>query len=43
MEVSEKERHLIEELRQVPFGRVEVIMVQGQPDRLEKIKESVKL
>lgn len=41
--VSVKEQRLIEELRKVPYGKVEVTMLEGQPDRIEKIKESIKL
>ena len=41
--VSAKERKLLEELRKVRFGRVEVIMSDGQPDHIDKIKESIKL
>jgi len=43
MDVSEKERSLIERLRLIPFGDVHVFMQEGQPQRLEKIKESEKL
>ncbi len=43
MELTEKERKLIEYLRKIPFGEVLVIMHQGEPDRIEKIKEKVKL
>ena len=43
MELSDKEKSLIEELRKVPFGEVLVIMHNGQPDRIEKVKEKVKL
>ena len=41
--VSAKEKRLIEELRKFPFGKVEVTMVEGQPDRIEKSREFVKL
>ena len=41
--VSAKEQRLIEELRKFRFGKVEVTMVDGQPDRIEKSREFVKL
>jgi hypothetical protein len=43
MELSDKERHLIERLRQYPHGVVEIVMVDGQPERTVKIRESEKL
>ena len=41
--VSDKEQRLLEELRKVPHGYVEILMVDGQPKRIEKIKESIQL
>ncbi|KKN50273.1 hypothetical protein LCGC14_0634250 [marine sediment metagenome] len=43
IELSDKERHLIERLRLYPHGVVEVLMVNGQPERTVKIRESEKL
>lgn len=43
LEVTEKERKLIEYLRGIPFGEALVIMHNGEPDRVEKAKEKVKL
>ncbi len=43
LEVTEKERKLIEYLRALPYGEVTVIMHNGEPDRVEKVKEKVKL
>ncbi len=43
MELSDKERKLIEYLRKIPFGEVTVVMHDGEPVRLEEIKEKVKL
>ena len=41
--LRDKERKLIEYLRNLPFGEVTVIMHNGEPDRVENIKEKVKL
>ena len=41
--VSAKERKLLDELRKVPYGRVEVFMEKGQPDHIVQIRETVKL
>lgn len=38
-----RERHLIEELRKVPFGMVEIAMRDSQPERIVTIRESKKL
>ena len=38
-----KEKSLIEELRKVDFGRVEIIMEDGQPNRIVQIRENVRL
>ena len=43
MELTEKERKLIEYLRKIPFGEVTIIMHEGRPERIEKVKEKVKL
>lgn len=41
--VCAKEQRLLEELRKVQYGMVEVIMANGLPERIEKVKESIKL
>lgn len=41
--LSDKETALIAALRKVPFGRVEVAMQDGQPQRIYKITENVAL
>ena len=41
--LTEKEKKLIELLRQIPFGEVHVHMADGQPVRVEEIKKSIKL
>lgn len=41
--VCAKEQRLLEELRKIPFGKVEIVMVDGLPDRIVRIEESVKL
>ena len=41
--LTEKELRLIEELRKVAFGQVVIYMQDGEPLRIERIKESFKL
>jgi len=41
--LSEKEHNLVVFLRSVRFGRVEIIMANGQPDHVVKVTESIKL
>ncbi len=41
--VSRQEKKLLTELREVKYGQVVVYMDSGQPVRIEKIKESIKL
>ena len=41
--LTEKEQRLIEELRRISYGQVVIFMQDGQPLRIERIKESVKL
>ena len=43
IELTEKEKKLIEILRAIPYGKVEVFMENAQPVRIEQIKQSVKL
>jgi hypothetical protein len=43
MELTEKERKLIEELRKIMFGQVTIFQKNGQPVRIEQIKESKEL
>ncbi len=43
MLVSNRERKLIELLRDNKYGVVEIHLEEGQPVRVEKIKESIKL
>ena len=43
IELSEKERKLIECLRKIAYGEVTIFMQDGQPVRIEQMKESVKL
>ncbi|KKN01534.1 hypothetical protein LCGC14_1126770 [marine sediment metagenome] len=35
-DLTEKEKHLIEEIRKIPFGWLKVIMIDGQPKRIEE-------
>ena len=41
--LTEKEKKLIELQRTIPYGLVTIFMENGQPVRVELIKESVKL
>ncbi len=41
--VSKQEEALLKALREIRYGRVEIFMDAGQPVRIEKIKESIKL
>ena len=43
MLVSDRERKLLEVLRDTKYGVVEVHTEEGEPVRVEKIKESIKL
>ena len=43
MLVSNRERKLLELLRDTKYGVVEVHTEEGEPVRVEKIKESIKL
>ena len=43
MLVSDRERKLIELLRDTKYGKIEIHLEEGQPVRVEKIKESIKL
>ena len=41
--ISDKEKHLIELLRDLKFGQVTVFVQDGQPVRVERPLQSVKL
>ena len=41
--LTEKEKKLIEVCREISYGQVTIFMENGQPVRVELIKESVKL
>ena len=41
--VNDKEKTLIELLRQIPYGEVVIFMQDSQPVRIERVKESIKL
>lgn len=40
MEITEREKKLIDKLRQIPFGKVTIFMQDGSPVRIERIEES---
>ncbi len=41
--ISKQEDALLKYLREIGYGQVTVYLVDGQPVRIEKIKESIKL
>ena len=41
--LSDKEHRLIDKLREVKYVQVVVYMIGGKPDRIEVIRESIKL
>lgn len=43
MEVTAKEADLLEMMRQMEFGNLRVIVVNGEPDRVEEPLQSRKL
>lgn len=43
MALTEKERHLIQYMRQFPFGEFMVIKHDGEPRRIERALEKVQL
>ena len=43
VDVSEKELKLLELLRATRYGQVIIYLESGQPVRVEKVKESIKL
>ncbi|MDY6833793.1 MAG: hypothetical protein SVY53_03215 [Chloroflexota bacterium] len=41
---STKEKALIELIRSVPYGRLEVVYIkEGQPEQIDKVREQIKL
>jgi len=43
IEISRQEHRLLEELRKIPFGEVAIFMRDGEPARIELVKESIRL
>lgn len=41
--ISEKEQRLLELIHKIGYGQVVIYLEAGQPVRIEKIKESIKL
>lgn len=41
--ISKHEENLLKELREIRYGQVVIYLEAGQPVRIEKIKESIKL
>ena len=41
--LTDKERSLIEKLREVAFGKVTIFIENGVPQRIEEVRESIKL
>ena len=42
-DITPKERKLLELIREIGFGELNVFIADGQPVRVEEIKKSVKL
>ena len=40
--LSDKEQRLIEAIRELPYGEMRLVMHQGEPDRIEIVRQSVK-
>lgn len=43
MELTEKEKRLIEEIRKIEFGEMKIVIQNNSPIRIEEIKKSIKL
>lgn len=43
IEITEKEKKLIELIRELCFGKISVIIQDGQPIRVEELVKSIKL
>lgn len=41
--ISKNEQRLLEQLHKIRYGQVVIYLEAGQPVRIEKIKESIKL
>jgi len=41
--LTAKEKHLIEELRKTPYAEVHIVMHQGEPTRIEQVREKIQL
>ena len=41
--ISKQEENLLKALREIRYGQVVIYLEAGQPVRIEKIKESIKL
>ncbi len=41
--LTKKEVNLIAELRKIPYGEVIIRQENGEPERIERVKESIKL
>lgn len=41
--LTEKEKKLIQLLREIRFGEIHLHMADGQPVRIEEVKKSIKL
>ena len=41
--VSEKEKTILEVIRNLDYGEVRVVVTSGEPTRIEEVKKSIKL
>ena len=41
--ITEKEKKILETIRNLDYGEVRVVVTAGEPTRIEEIKKSIKL
>lgn len=43
LEITEKEKKILETIRNLDYGEVRVVVTGGVPTRIEEVKKSIKL
>lgn len=43
LEITEKEKTILEVIRNLDYGEVRVVVTSGVPTRIEEVKKSIKL
>ena len=43
LELTEKEKKLLELIRKLDYGEIKVVIVNNQPETVEEMKKSIKL